>query len=195
MEKVFVFEEGQMEGFSGFPGASADPHDLWYFMTKVMPSGDFMDRDKAEVDPKYKQVIPYVVVTKGDNVLVYKRTKKGGEGRLHDKRSVGIGGHMNPIDTCISSCITRELEEEFDFSDIDYEKADIFQVGLIYDPSNEVGQVHFGVVYLFALNENDPSDGPTPREDSVTEATWVNIDNALKIEELENWSKLALGLI
>ena len=58
----------------------------------------FMPRAKAETDPSFKQVIPYVVITDGKNILHYVRGKKAGEQRLVAKGSVGIGGHINDED-------------------------------------------------------------------------------------------------
>ena len=58
----------------------------------------FMPRAKAETDPSFKQIIPYVVITDGKNILHYVRGKKAGEQRLVAKGSVGIGGHINRAD-------------------------------------------------------------------------------------------------
>ena len=57
-----------------------------------------MERDYAERRPELKQVIPYGIVTCEERVLLVRRTKGGGEARLHDKLSIGIGGHINPVD-------------------------------------------------------------------------------------------------
>ena len=59
---------------------------------------EFRPRPEMEVDPTYKQVIPYVLVTRGDEVFVMRRLKKGGETRLHGQLSLGVGGHINPVD-------------------------------------------------------------------------------------------------
>ena len=55
-------------------------------------------RPEMEEDPSYRQIIPYVVLTRGDEVLVLRRLKKGGEKRLHGLLSIGVGGHINPVD-------------------------------------------------------------------------------------------------
>jgi predicted NUDIX family phosphoesterase len=58
----------------------------------------FADRPAAESDPSRKQIIPYAVVLRGDQVFAAERLTGGGESRLHGKLSIGIGGHVNPID-------------------------------------------------------------------------------------------------
>jgi predicted NUDIX family phosphoesterase len=80
----------------------------------------FIDRAAAEEDPTHKQIIPYCVFRCGDRILHYTRGKAGGESRLHAKISVGVGGHVNPVDMgegrtgadAYHAAVTREIEEE-----------------------------------------------------------------------------------
>ena len=58
----------------------------------------FVGRDACETDDDLKQMIPYVIVRHGGKYLAYSRTSQSGEKRLVGKRSVGIGGHINPTD-------------------------------------------------------------------------------------------------
>lgn len=44
---------------------------------------EFRPRPEMEEDPSYRQIIPYVVLTRGEEVFVLRRLKKGGEARLH----------------------------------------------------------------------------------------------------------------
>jgi len=82
--------------------------------------GFFVERRHAERDSSLKQVIPYCVTMSvplgesqrddettsalGDSaaleprILCLRRLPKQGETRLHGKRSIGIGGHINPVD-------------------------------------------------------------------------------------------------
>jgi len=57
-----------------------------------------MDRAQAEDDPSHKQIIPYALFRHNGKFINYMRSKSGGESRLHAKRSMGIGGHINPVD-------------------------------------------------------------------------------------------------
>ncbi|NLF07426.1 MAG: phosphoesterase, partial [Pirellulaceae bacterium] len=63
----------------------------------------YRPRDEVEKDPGYKQLIPYMIFRHvgadgRETVFQYTRGKGMGEGRLHHKRSVGIGGHISSID-------------------------------------------------------------------------------------------------
>src|SRR5206468_8916787 len=60
----------------------------------------FIVRQIAEESPQYRQIIPYVVIRclHESNVqwFVLRRTRLGTDARLHEKISLGIGGHINP---------------------------------------------------------------------------------------------------
>ena len=66
----------------------------------------YRPRDEVEEDPSYKQLIPYCIFRHEGRVFHYARGAKGGESRLHAKRSVGIGGH---ISTFASSATLYEV--------------------------------------------------------------------------------------
>ena len=127
----------------------------------------------------------------------YKRTKKGGEARLHEKWSIGVGGHINKEDfkgtshmyEVLSNGTTRELTEELDWGADSDPKPQ--PGGLIYDPSNPVGEVHFGVVIMIDVADNQ-MNYPRLKEDSLTELKWLSVEEAKELPNLENWSKMAL---
>ncbi|HEY1791468.1 MAG TPA: NUDIX domain-containing protein [Opitutaceae bacterium] len=159
-------------------------------MEALGESSVFLNRPAAEADPTHKQVIPYIVITHRDQFLLYRRTKKQGESRLHDKFSLGFGGHINDIDgqsgaktNLIMAAMVRELNEEVFIPSI----RRLSVVGFINDDASPVGQVHLGVAFLveagsgrFAVNEPE-----------MIEAMW---SDAAGIEEvfpkLESWSQL-----
>jgi len=110
-------------------------------------------REALETDERYRQLVSYVVVRHGDQVLTYRRTPKGGESRLHGRVSVGVGGHWNvgdvfSTDGAIDAMATlrrafdRELAEEIGTSTP--ERVQV--VGVIKESGNAVSRVHLGVV-------------------------------------------------
>jgi predicted NUDIX family phosphoesterase len=103
----------------------------------------FVARAEAEVEPKWRQIIPYVVVMHGDEVLTLRRLKKQTEARLHDKVSIGIGGHINPGHDILAG-LQKELDEEIAIDD-PYE---LEFAGILNDESTEVSRVHLGAVYV-----------------------------------------------
>jgi len=153
----------------------------------------FLDRPAAEADPAFKQIIPYVAVTHRGRFLLYRRTARQGEARLHDKLSLGFGGHINPVDgedpaktNLILAAMVRELNEELYLPCV----AGLRVAGFINDDSNPVGQVHLGVAFVveaaaarFAVNEPDK-----------IEADWSDAAGIeAGLDRLESWSRLLWG--
>jgi predicted NUDIX family phosphoesterase len=87
------------------------------------------------------------VVVREDSVLLVERLKAGTEARLHNLYSLGIGGHINPVDhvnarDIIEGGLIRELREELELGAFTAEA-----VGLIHRDDNDVSLVHTGVLY------------------------------------------------
>lgn len=163
------------------PGEQADEA---HFRDVVERTGFFVERSYAERTPALKQVIPYtLVVRRGSStdqpeVFRLTRTKAGGEARLHNKISIGVGGHIEPVDLPapgapftgeasaprtggqpvgdspaprdpIPGATRREvLEEELDVSG----PWRLSALGLINDDTNSVGAVHVGLVQLLEVS-------------------------------------------
>lgn len=153
----------------------------------------FTDRAKAEKDPSLKQIIPYVLLVHEGRVLHYVRGKKAGEQRLVAKGSIGIGGHMNDTDeglfafdeAAYRAAVEREVGEELrlktGYSD--------HMVALLNDDSNEVGQVHLGVVHVFQLESADVQKG----EAMITELQFLDREQlAARRDTMETWSQICL---
>lgn len=144
----------------------------------------YIDRDEAENNANYKQVIPYCLISRGDETFCYQRSKSGSENRLHDLWSLGVGGHVNPCDGLTNESITnackRELEEEVSFSNL----KNAGFVGLINDDSDSVNSVHFGIVYHVKLNENSYFN---VKEDALSNGSFLK--TAELKNEYKNWEK------
>ena len=96
-EQVLVVERKVIEQIGLFHGLMFD---VDRYLDEIFASGvlRFMQRSQVENDPAYKQLIPYVIMTCDGKYLSYVRGKRAGETRLVSNRSIGIGGHINPID-------------------------------------------------------------------------------------------------
>jgi predicted NUDIX family phosphoesterase len=158
----------------------------------------FMDREAAEQDPSFKQIIPYGIFRYNGKILHYTRGGSSGEARLHDKGSLGIGGHINPIDnqdhtmgiTTYMAGVEREVSEEITINGSFTQKV----IGVINDDSNDVGAVHLGVVHLFELSTNDV----TSNESALANLQFLSPDELMQptlYDKLETWSQLALQLL
>ena len=77
---------------------AADAAALQVLRSAVRDHGRYLPRPAAEIDPASKQLIPYVVVRQDLRVFLMERSSAGGDARLHGKASIGVGGHLNPVD-------------------------------------------------------------------------------------------------
>jgi len=171
-------------GFSGL--RPTDRSALKELQQALAAEGRYLDRPNAEESPHWKQLIPYVVVRDHTRVFLMERTVAGGDPRLHHKASIGVGGHLNPVDQGedpLMAGLAREWVEELV---ADWEpKFEL--VGLLNDDSNAVGSVHLGVVFTveargrsLQVRETDKLSGHMASPAEVV-AAWPH---------LETWSQL-----
>ena len=153
------------------------------FLDVVARHGRFRARAAMEVDPTHKQIIPYLVLRDGDRTFLMRRTRAGVDSRLHDRWSIGIGGHLNPGDAGLHGGLRREWREEMA---ADFEP-DFEPLALLNDDTTEVGAVHLGVVFVadargraVAVRETDKLEGAF--------ATRAEVDAVA--DRLESWSRL-----
>jgi predicted NUDIX family phosphoesterase len=183
-KQAMGFDAELLKLFTGFPGVISSSAELTIFREQVVPKLHIRDRFDVEKDPRFKQVIPYVVVLDPKGLVwCYRRSNKGGEERLHDQWSVGIGGHMEGQDASIGAAAFRELEEEFNFSG-DSRPSTIKRVGLLYSDATPVDQVHFGAIYV-----TDCEGILSPRDAEIAEVKLVDIAELGELQ-LESWSTL-----
>lgn len=193
-EHILVIPESVIERIGNIEGFESD---VDRFLHPILSSDQlsFQPRSQMETDPSFKQLIPYVLLEWSDpdgtrHLFTYTRGGGGGESRLHAKRSVGIGGHISREDAVEGADpyftgMQRELSEEVQLNSAYQE----FRDGLIYDPSNDVGKVHLGVVHRFVLEEPNVASN----EADLAEGGFVAIEELFaEIERLETWSQLAL---
>ncbi|KKQ95229.1 MAG: CMP/dCMP deaminase zinc-binding protein [candidate division CPR2 bacterium GW2011_GWC1_39_9] len=149
----FTFKEAGF--FTGFKDTNINS-----FYKKIRSSVRYIDRDDAEVNDEWKQIIPYVLVHKKDKYLVLKRLPKGKEKRLYEAYTFGVGGHINPVDSStgergkdvIERGMHREMEEEIDTSKIKFKSIKL--VGFVYNESQEVSRHHIGFIYDAEIENN-----------------------------------------
>jgi predicted NUDIX family phosphoesterase len=153
------------------------------FLDAARDHGQFRPRAEAEVDPSWKQIIPYLLLRDGERLFLMRRTRAGGDERLHDLYTIGIGGHVNPEDADVIGGLRREWAEEIE-SDFDPE----FQpIGVLNDDHNAVGAVHLGLVF-----SADAASRPVDiRERHKLEGAFASVDEVAAVaDRLETWSAL-----
>jgi predicted NUDIX family phosphoesterase len=173
-------------GGLGWRGVAARPFEP--YLTALHERGTFRPRDEVEHDLSWKQVIPYLVLRDGERLFLMRRTRAGRDERLHERYTIGIGGHVNPGDADVLGGLRREWAEEMA---AEFEP-EFEPVGVLNDDGNSVGAVHLGLVFSadargrpVAIRETDKLAGDF--------ATFAEV--AAVADRLETWSALLFDFL
>jgi predicted NUDIX family phosphoesterase len=151
----------------GNPQGFLPTHNALLLMIREV--GQWRDKDETEKPPEFaashawKQVIPYVVVSQGEDVLTYWRA--GDEKRLHGCYSLGLGGHVEESDgpehvttkedrraNSVFFAAARELAEE---AGLYAHSRSLRPVGIVNDDGDDVGKAHIGLVFRISMLSQD----------------------------------------
>ena len=190
VDRDILFADKYFDGF-----ISADEFD---FESVILNNFTWMEKNKAETDQAFKQPIGYTMIynPKLKRVFMYQRSKADknySEKRLQGKFSCGVGGHVERVDTAngnpIHESTLREIQEEI----IIPGSKDIRVLGYINTDGDDVGKVHFGILYLVLTN----STTVTPLDPEIAFGELVDLDVLEKKcqgdnPNVEAWTKTAL---
>lgn len=173
-----------------------DEQQAWYGLKQVneqdcigliTANQQFLPRPAMEQDPKYKQIIPYMVYIVEDKVFVMQRRENASEARLAGKLTIGIGGHIRQEDMLNKSILAwaeRELHEEVHLEGTYSTEL----LGMLNDDTNPVGEVHMGLVLLMRGTSTQISV-----KSELKSGTLMTISECLeKVEQFESWSQVIL---
>jgi predicted NUDIX family phosphoesterase len=171
-------------------------------LNRIIQNGQFRKRNEIEEDPSFKQIIPYAIISnkepersgvqRSQSFYLFQRASKQTEKRLHNKFSLGIGGHMNPnksVETkeqYLMDELKRELFEEVELLN-DCLIEGIEFIGFINDDTIPVGSVHIGLLYNIQVSNKDVTVNET---DKMT-ADWIEKPKLVEFyEEMETWTRI-----
>lgn len=159
----------------------------------------FIPRPIAEENTDFRQLIPYVILRYKDRIGIYERTSKGGENRLHNLVSIGMGGHVSTRDIfhyyddihgleTVKTAMFRELIEEIGLTDEHIDS--INHVGYLYydkdSPVEDVHKVHIGVVLVCNILKLPESE----TEDAIGNFKFIPLADLKEYRSsMERWSK------
>ena len=188
MEQVLVVPEEQVRSLLSQTGFVAGDRAQ---LEAMLVGAQYLDRDLAEGNPRYRQLIPYVVVLQRSLVFTMQRLKAQSESRLHMKLSYGVGGHINPCDGHLDGLVvlraaTREVEEEVYIQNFDPSHLEF--VGFINDDSTAVSRDHLGCLYLLRVT----GIVEIRETDKMTGSLLSIAELRTRFNDLESWSQLIL---
>ncbi len=178
-------------------------------LKRIVQNGQFLRRGELEEDPSFKQIIPYAIISnkepeprtwrdklrgvrQSQSFYLFRRTSGQKEKRLHNKFSLGVGGHMNPDGSTESKeqYIIDELKREL------YEEVKLLNgclieniefIGFINDDTIPVGRVHIGLLYNIHVSNKEVYINET---DKMT-ADWIDKSNLAEFYKgMETWTKI-----
>jgi predicted NUDIX family phosphoesterase len=195
VEKVLVVSVSDLSQYVRSNSVVVSPIERDKITQVVQNKGSFMLRGIAENDPTFKQIIPYMCIICEDSIFLTNRKTTQTEARLHNKFSIGVGGHINDfdvknVDDIIHVGMLRELNEEvlIDENNISI----ITPLYLVSDDTTDVGKVHLGIVYKVVLKNLICSVHETDK----MEGRWVKIADVKKYyDRMETWSQIIIDNI
>ncbi len=186
MEQVLVVKEETLRRY--LPQEEFITQGISEILAFILENHEFAPRDQAEYDKSLKQMIPYVVISREGQYFLLRRLKKQTEARLHERLSLGIGGHINPGEggegSVLEQGMRRELSEEVYVEGI----AALRCVGVLQDFSGGVNDFHTGIVYLLEARGE-----VKVLETEKMAGEWVSLSRLEEVfEDLETWSQIVL---
>lgn len=186
MEEVLVVERAALEAL--LPGEGFWTETIEPVRRFVQEHHYFLPRDRAEYDTTAKQIIPYVVVRQAGRYFLLRRKRKQTEARLHDKLSLGVGGHIDAAEETSEDPLTagllRELAEEVSVERV----VSLRCVGVLNENNGGVSDYHTALVYLL-----EAEGTVTVRETEKMSGDWATVAELEAVaERLETWSQIVL---
>lgn len=151
-EHILVVKRATLFGNTSWHGLNKEVFNS--FLTIINEEQEFHPRSLMETDPRYKQIIPYLIFMHNNAYFLMQRHAQSSEQRLKNKYSLGIGGHIRKEDlsgTDIIDWSRREFKEEIDYKGT----FEVENIGVLNDDTNPVGEVHVGLVLLLKGNSDD----------------------------------------
>jgi predicted NUDIX family phosphoesterase len=204
-ERVLVFPASTLDRIGRFQGISLSWRRYQGALLKHPPCG-YLDRIPAEQDDHNKQVLTYILVTRGAKLLAFKRgTFNRVEDFLRGSHCVGFGGHIaesdltlfNTADLGLFDSAIRELSEELLLPNLDVERLSrregLTLVGVLNDDSSPAGRRHFAFLFRYEVSEDAQWNRPERNEKSITQLRWLEPNEGnVSLRQFEYWSQLAL---
>lgn len=186
MEHVLVVDRKELEAL--LPPEPFTTENMETIRRFILEHHFFLEREKAEYDDTVKQIIPYVVIRQGGRFFLLRRLKKQTEARLHDKLSLGVGGHINPTEEAaedpLETGLLRELDEEVAVETV----TSLAAVGFLNENNGGVSDYHAALVCLL-----EAEGQVSVRETEKMSGSWASVEELQRdFPYLETWSQIVV---
>ena len=206
-EQVITIRDEVMDEMGRFQGINRSWRSYFSFLLRGNHCQP-IDRMAAEQDEGRKQLLTYILVTRDNQLLCFRRgTFNRVEDYLRGSLCIGFGGHVSESDrnlynyrdlrSIIFDNASRELSEELDLpiqDQVRLKAGDGLRIlGLLNDDSSSTGRKHLAIVLQYEVSTSLEWDTPQKGEKSINQLTWLDLDNFPgTLREFEYWSQLCL---
>ena len=186
MSEILVFPRGQ---FSDLPEKGVWPLD------GLPTEYHWRERIVVEDDEAWLQAIPYLLIRNASGHL-WSYQRVGGDARLHDRCSCGVGGHVERadertelVDTLAAACVREASEELLDSGPLRMSEPQ----ALLYEGLSAIGRVHIGIIYLADwLDIKEPTVAPGETLDAMG---FLSPETIVSDDRFELWSRLSAACL
>jgi len=188
-EQILVVKREHL--FQGDAWHGIKQTDFAPYLELINTHKEFHWRSAMEIDPVYKQIIPYLIFNYQDQYFLMQRRADASATALQNKFSLGIGGHIRQEDMKNNSTIIDWAEREF-HEEVEYTgNVTVEPLGILNDDSNLIGQVHIGFVFLLK------GDSPEIKiKSEMKGGTLVSLDECTAFyNRMETWSQLVVDIL
>lgn len=197
-EIILVCQRSALEPLLKTEGFVPADDEVWAGISAAFP----MRRGDAEMDQSVIQLVSFFLVMNRGECLTHKRCKKQPEKRLIDVRAIGFSGHINESDgkdlfvrdlfepTDSTPYVNRELSEEVSL--VLNSQNPISFHGYIWEPSDNMGRQHIGLLYKVPCNREFNILEPGLIADAHFDSLETIESN---IDEYGSWSKIIIAAI
>jgi predicted NUDIX family phosphoesterase/dephospho-CoA kinase len=204
-ESVLVFPSSALNEVGRFQGIKRNWRNFAKYLLDPMVC-KYIPRLIAERDTNHKQVLTYVMVCRGDQILAFKRgTYTWIEEFLRGSHCIGFGGHVTEKDydlfnrewLGVKRNAARELAEELNIPSVDKNRLllgdGLACIGVLNDDSSDVGRRHFAFVFRYDVKDDPAWNNPERGEKAITQLRWLDMSAPrFSIRDFEYWSQLCL---
>ena len=200
-EKVLVFPVNLLDKKGRFQGITAN----WPKYAKSIlktPNCSYLERLDAEQDYDHKQIISYVIITRKNQLLAFRRGSfNRTEEFLRGSGCIGFGGHVSEndedfFDMGVTYNARRELSEELNLPRTDRDRLESKKgleiIGALNDDSTLVGKRHFAFIFKYEVSDDPYWNEPKKGEKSITQLGWIDKNSGINLRHFEYWSQLCL---
>lgn len=208
-EEIIVFSKELINKRLNFHGFDNNRNKFKVLERLSNKKSIIMRRSDAESNSSVIQAVVISYITYKNQICLFTKHEKFGNKRLHNKKIIWLGGHLQKIDLenlndctlqkSITNCLAREIEEEIQIS-IDVKPK---YTGLVYDKTNPKSLQHIGIVFSIDIKDEKVFNSLNGKTFIELSGQGLSLDFVPakqkyfteNIDSLEPWSANILGKV